>query len=149
MAEHKMINGNTSAVRDSLLQSMKEFLENAYSPGSFLPGEIVQMMMDATCETGKEIAVFLDRRNRVAAIAVGDDRSVPLPETEGRRSSLRLSGIRCLHTHPNGSVRPSEVDLQSLKTMRYDAMAVIGVDLEKRCVSGASVTVLVRDYVGA
>ncbi len=149
MAENKMIYGNTSAVRDSLLQSMKEFLENTYSPGSFLPEEIVQMMTDATCETRKEIAVFLDRRNRVAAIAVGDDRSVPLPETEGRRSSLRLSGIRCLHTHPNGSVRPSEVDLQSLKTMRYDAMAVIGVDLEKRRVSGASVTVLVRDDRGA
>lgn len=149
MAENKMIYGNISAVRAALLDRLKAFVENTYSPGSFLPEEIVAMMTEATCETNKEIAVFLDRRNRVAAIAVGDDRSVPLPELEGRRSQLRLSGIRCLHTHPNGTVRPSEVDLHSLKTMRYDAMIIIGVDTEQKRASGASVTMLARDESGA
>ncbi len=149
MAENKIIYGNISAVRNSLLERMKEFVENTYSPGSFIPGEIVAMMTEATCETNKEVAVFLDRRNRVAAIAVGDDKSVPLPELEGRKSNLRLSGIRCIHTHPNGTVHPSDVDVQSLKSMRYDAMAVIGIDAEKHRPCGVSVTLLVRDETGA
>jgi len=148
MADNQMIYGNISAVRATLLERMKGFLENTYSPGSFIPEEIMAMMTEATCETKKEVAVFLDRRNRVAAIAVGDDKSVPLPELEGRKSSLRLSGIRCIHTHPNGTVHPSDVDLQSLRSMRYDAMTVIGVDLEKRRPCGASVTLLVRDETG-
>ncbi|MBS5843832.1 MAG: GTPase HflX [Clostridiales bacterium] len=148
MAENKTIYGNITAIRTSLLERMKEFADNTYSPGSFIPKEILTMMTDATCETNKEIAVFLDRRNRVIAIAIGNDKSVPLPELEGRKSSLRLSGIRCLHTHPNGTVRPSNVDLQSLKTMRYDAMVVIGIDPEKKRSCGASVTLLARDENG-
>lgn len=148
MAENKTIYGNITAIRTSLLERMKEFADNTYSPGSFIPKEILTMMTDATCETNKEIAVFLDRKNRVIAIAIGNDKSVPLPELEGRKSSLRLSGIRCLHTHPNGTVRPSNVDLQSLKTMRYDAMVVIGIDPEKKRSCGASVTLLARDKNG-
>ena len=38
-----------------------------------------------------------------------------------------MSGIRCIHTHPGGSGKLSGVDLNSLKTLRFDAMAAIGV----------------------
>lgn len=149
MAEEKIIYGNISSVRTALIEHMKTFIGETYSPGSLIPAEIMEMMARATCETNKETAVFLDRRNRVAAIAIGDDRSVPLPEIDGRRSHLRLSGLRCLHTHPNGSVRPSDVDIHSLKSMRYDAMVVIGVNTEIPAVTGASATVLKRDKTGS
>ena len=62
MAENKTIYGNITAIRTSLLERMKEFADNTYSPGSFIPKEILTMMTDATCETNKEIAVFLDRK---------------------------------------------------------------------------------------
>ncbi len=149
MSEEKVIYGNISSVRSSLIEYMKTFIGGVYSPGSLVPSEVTDMMTESTCETNKETAVFLDRRNRVAAIAIGDDRSVPLPELEGRRSESRLSGIRCLHTHPNGTVRPSEIDIRSLRSMRYDAMTVIGVDVSRRAVTGISVSVLKRDRSGA
>ena len=98
MAENKNIYGNTAGVRTQLLERLEGFAEHVYSPGSFIPEEILLMMTEATCETNKEVAVFLDRKNRVLAIALGSDKSVPLPELEGRKSFLRPSGIRCLHT---------------------------------------------------
>lgn len=149
MAENKNIYGNTAAVRTQLLERLEGFTGHVYSPGSFIPGEILLMMTEATCETNKEVAVFLDRKNRVLAIALGSDKSVPLPELEGRKSFLRLSGIRCLHTHPNGTIHPSDIDLQSLRKMRYDAMVVIGVDTDKKRACGVSATLLSRDETGA
>ena len=127
---------------------MKEYIDNIYDPGCFVPTEISEMMKEITIDTKKEVAVFLDRKNRVLAVAVGDDKSVPLPELEGKRSNLRLCGVRCLHTHPNGSVRPSDVDIQSLKSMRYDAMVVIGVNTEKEIATGVSASVLKRNEMG-
>lgn len=148
MAENKTIYGNISAVKNSILERMREYIDNVYDPGALVPAEISEMMIDVTTDINKEVAVFLDRKNRVIAIALGDDKSVPLPELEGRRSVLRLCGIRCVHTHPNGSVRPSDVDIQSLKSMRYDAMVVIGVDTQKRVGTGVSAAVLVRNESG-
>ena len=37
MAENKTIYGNITAIRTSLLERMKEFADNTYSPGSFIP----------------------------------------------------------------------------------------------------------------
>ena len=148
MAENKIIYGNTAGIKTSLLERMKEYIDNIYDPGCFVPTEISEMMKEITIDTKKEVAVFLDRKNRVLAVAVGDDRRVPLPELEGKRSNLRLCGVRCLHTHPNGSVRPSDVDIQSLKSMRYDAMVVIGVNTEKEIATGVSASVLKRNEMG-
>ena len=148
MADNKIIYGNTSSVKTSILERMKEYIDNIYAPGSFIPTEISEMMKEVTIDTNKEVAVFIDRKNRVLAVALGDDRSVPLPELEGKRSNLRLCGIRCIHTHPNGGVRPSDVDIQSLKSMRYDAMVVIGVDVTQKIATGVSATVLTRNETG-
>ena len=148
MADSKIVYGNVSAVRTSILERMKDFIDNVYDPGSFVPTDISEMMKEVTIDTNKEVAVFLDRKNRVLAVALGDDRSVSLPELEGRRSNLRLSGVRCIHTHPNGGTRPSDVDIQSLKSMRYDAMVVIGVDTERKIATGVSAAVLSRNDTG-
>lgn len=148
MADNKIIYGNVSAVKTSILERMKAFLDNVYEPGCFVPTEISEMMKEVTIDTNKEVAVFLDRKNRVLAVALGDDRSVSLPELEGRKSNLRLCGVRCIHTHPNGGVRPSDVDIQSLKSMRYDAMVVIGVDTERKIATGVSAAVLCRNDTG-
>lgn len=142
------IMGNTGDVKKSLIEYMEQFCGKVYEPGTYIPDEISGMMKRVTVELSREVAVCLDRRNRVVAISLGDSRSVSLPETEGKRSPTRLSGIRLLHTHPNGSPRPSEVDLNSLYTMRYDSMVVIGVNTDKETVTGISAAMLTRDERG-
>ena len=44
-----------------------------------------------------------------------------------RRNVNRLSYVRCVHTHPDGDGRLSDVDLSALKIFRYDAMTAVGV----------------------
>ena len=61
------------------------------------------------------------------AVAVGDHQSVQLPPIEGRRGASRLSGVRCVHTHPGGSPNLSGVDVSALKSNRFDCMVAIGV----------------------
>ena len=39
----------------------------------------------------------------------------------------RLSGVRCVHTHPGGNPNLSGVDISALKNNRFDAMVAIGV----------------------
>ena len=140
--------GSIGDVKKSLIEYMESFIGNIYEPGTYIPDELSGMMKRVTVELSREVAVCLDRRNRVVAISLGDSRSVSLPDAGGKRSPLRLSGIRLLHTHPNGSPRPSEVDINSLYTMRYDSMIVIGVNTEKQTVTGISAAMLTRDERG-
>ncbi len=140
------INGNIESVKNSILTKLEEYLDNVYSPGEFLPQEISDMLLWATCETKREVAVYLDRKNRVLAISIGDSKSVELPElTRERRGDKRLSGVRLWHTHPAGSSLPSDVDINSLKTMRLDSMGVVAVDMEKERLLGLSASILRRE----
>lgn len=146
----KIINGDIGSVRKSTLEYMESFLGAVWNPGSFLPAEVLDMMEEVTLETGREVAVALDRKNRVMGISIGDDKSTSLVEADLRRGEKRLCGIRLLHTHPNGAILPSEVDINSLHSERYDAMIVIAVTEREtfRGINGASATFLVRNEDG-
>ncbi len=147
----KEIYGKIDSLKKTTVEYMKSFIGNIYSPGSFLPPEILEMMEKITGETGDELACCIDRHNRLLAISYGDYHCVTVPEVSSRRSENRLSGIRFFHTHPlkNASVHgmlPSEVDINTLIKERFDAMAVIGVSEGK--IAGISVTLLQRDKEG-
>lgn len=145
----RKISGNINSVKNATIEYMESFIGGVYSPGAFFPEELLQMMISVTCETKRETAVYLDRKNRVLHIGIGDTRSVDLPDVEsGRRSNVRLCGVRILHTHPNGSSYPSEVDLNSLKSMRFDAMCVVGVNIDESRATGLSAAFLERDVDG-
>ena len=141
--------GEIGDVRKSLIQYMEGFADSVHEPESYIPSDILEMMVDVTCELGREIAVTLDRKNRVTSITVGDSRSVPLSAEGARRSTVRLCGLRLIHTHPNGTAVPSGVDINSLTSMRYDSMIVVGVNCERRTVTGISAATLERNADGA
>ena len=58
---------------------------------------------------------------------MGDNAKVSMPNMRLVRNEDRLCGVRCIHTHPNGDGRLSGVDLGTLRSMRLDSMAAIGV----------------------
>ena len=110
----------------------KEELETLYDftipYGQTATEELLMVMAKITGALGREIAVYINRRGQIIQVAVGDTRTVTLPIAEGRRSSSRLSGIRCIHTHPQASSQLSNIDIATLKSMRLDLMAAIGID---------------------
>ena len=74
----------------------------------------------------KEIAVFINRKGRVLAVSIGEYDRVMLPEFEARKDAAKLSGVRCIHTHPGGNGHLSAVDFSSLLTLKLDAMVAVG-----------------------
>lgn len=142
------IEGDIASVKASRLAYMEDYLDRNFEVGSFLPPSVVSMMVEMTQALSREIAVYLDRKNRVLKIAIGDAVHVCLPEIESRNRGDRPCGIRLLHTHPNGTVHPSEEDLRSLKNLQLDAMVVLGVYAGEGRISGASVSLLARDSKG-
>ncbi|MEG6612888.1 GTPase HflX [Pseudoclostridium thermosuccinogenes] len=113
----------------------------------FLPEELVLKVADLTGRINREIAVYMDRKGRVIDVSIGDSATVTLSEVEGRRSNARLSGVRCLHTHPNGDPHLSMVDISSLLNLRMDAMVAVGV--KSGSVTGIYAAVPKRDANGA
>lgn len=121
------IYGNLKGIRNSVIEELKTFYDIRIEGGSLLNTELALRMADVTDFINREVSVYLSRSGQVLAVAVGNDQSVELPPVEGRRGTSRLSGVRCVHTHPNGNPNLSGVDISALKNNRFDAMVAIGV----------------------
>jgi len=122
-----MIHGNIEGIRESLLQEIERLYDTQFFRDEFLPDRLLNMLVRFTEALNREMLVYLSREGEVLEIAIGSISSIALPEIHLRRNTDRLSGFRCIHTHPGGSARLSDVDLQALKLLRFDAMCAVGV----------------------
>lgn len=119
------IKGNIKGIRDSVIAELQK-LYDMQSP-QLVSQELAVKLADITEYINREISVYITRSGQIIEIAVGDNATVELPSFSGRRGAGRLSGIRCIHTHPGGNPYLSGVDISALKNNKYDAMVVIGV----------------------
>ncbi|MHB1393100.1 MAG: GTPase HflX [Clostridia bacterium] len=118
---------NTVGIKKSLLKRLEALKDLNVEKYKLVSEEIIAEICDVTEQTGKEIAVYIDRKGAVLDISIGDEDTVTLKDFNSRRSEESLSGIRCVHTHPNGSGGLSDVDISALKKMKFDIMAAVGV----------------------
>lgn len=121
------IYGNLKGIRNSVIDELKTLYDVKLDGGQLLTSELALRLADITEFINKEISLYITRSGQVEAVAVGNNDTVDLPPVEGRRGSSRLSGVRCIHTHPNGNSALSGVDVSALKNNRFDAMVAIGV----------------------
>lgn len=119
------IKGNIKGIRDSVIAELQK-LYDMQSP-QLVSQELAVKLADITEYISREISVYITRSGQIIEIAVGDNATVELPTFSGRRGAGRLSGIRCIHTHPGGNPYLSGVDISALKNNKYDAMVAIGV----------------------
>lgn len=119
------IKGNIKGIRDSVIAELQK-LYDMQSP-QLVSLELAVKLADITEYINREISVYITRSGQIIEIAVGDNATVELPSFSGRRGAGRLSGIRCIHTHPGGNPYLSGVDISALKNNKYDAMVAIGV----------------------
>lgn len=137
------IYGNLKGIRNSVIEELKTLYDVKLEGGQLLSSELALRLADITEFINKEISIYITRSGQVDAVAVGNNDTVDLPPVDGRRGSSRLSGVRCIHTHPNGNSTLSGVDVSALKNNRFDAMVAIGVtspDITQSTVSFGMIT---------
>ena len=126
----QQINGNTEGIRNSLLEQIRDLYQLRMEADTFASFALLSAMAGFTGQIGREISVYLSRDGRVVDISIGDSGKVSMPNVRLVRNEDRLCGVRCIHTHPNGDGRLSSVDAGTLRSMRLDAMAALGVGPE-------------------
>ena len=72
----------------------------------------------------------MGRRGSIEGVIVGDQKSITIPDlSRYRTGTLRLRGLRLIHTHLQGELVTQE-DLADLALLRLDMIVVLGVDEE-------------------
>ena len=123
----EQIHGNTEGIRKTLLSELAFFYDMETEPDDFASRDMVALLARYSALLNREVAVYLSRGGDVLDVVVGESGQVTLPSLRLRRSEKRLSRVRVLHTHPGGTARLSDVDLNALCQLRLDAICAIGV----------------------
>ncbi len=123
----KEVTGNISGVRQTMLDQLAALYDMSMLPTTFLSEEVMELMARCTSAINREILVYISRSGTIEDVRIGDAGTVSMGELRLVRNIDRLCGVRCVHTHPNGSGLLSDVDVGSLNSLRLDAMAAIGV----------------------
>lgn len=120
------ISGNTSSIKKEVIAELEEIQAHPYPRDLLVDPGLAAMLAKLSCDIKREIAVYIDRRGYVREISIGDKETAPLAREQVRRGNKRLSGLRCIHTHPSGSSALSSLDFNSLLVLRLDAMVALG-----------------------
>ncbi|QGY40629.1 GTPase HflX [Pseudodesulfovibrio cashew] len=89
--------------------------------------EQARELAELSTDTGRQLALLVDRQGKVAMVLVGDNRAIYIPELpRARMSSGRLRGLRLLHTHLNDE-QLSQEDLMDMVFLRLDSVTVLTV----------------------
>lgn len=121
------VNGDLANIKTYVLEKLQSLYVLSVPIGQLSTKELNAAMLEITDILGREVAVYINRQGKILQVSLGDTGTVDLPEFQRQvRGDKRLSGIRCVHTHPSGDVRLSDPDLSSLRRLRFDCMAAIG-----------------------
>ena len=124
----KQVNGNTEGIRNTVLERIAALYDIKMEAATFASHELVNELAALTGIIRREISVYIARDGAVEDVSVGDSSKVSMPNMRLVRNVDRLCGVRCLHTHPSGDGRLSGVDIGTLRSMRLDSMAALGVN---------------------
>lgn len=120
-----MIFGNIDGVKKAYLEELESIYRIKVLKDEVCSAEIINIISRISSIIEREISVAIDRRGKVVSVAIGDSTSVEIGMIDIREK--RLSGVRVVHTHPNGFSNLSALDLSALLKLKLDAIVAIGV----------------------
>lgn len=124
-----MIKGNVDGIKDFILKELDSIYDITVTKNRVIEPEIIALIASISSRINREINVAIDRRGNIVEISIGDSSSVQLPLLNVQEK--RLSGIKVIHTHPNGNPNLSSIDISALTKLKLDCIAAIGVVEEK------------------
>lgn len=120
-----MIYGNVDGVKNSFLEELENLYKVKNAKDEMCSVEVIETISRVSSIIEREVSIAIDRRGKVVSVAVGDSTSVEIPMLDIREK--RLSGVRIIHTHPNGLCNLSALDLTALIKLKLDAIMAIGI----------------------
>ena len=120
-----MIYGNVDGVKKSFLEELENLYKVKNPKDEMCSVEVIETISRVSSIIEREVSIAIDRRGKVVSVAIGDSTSVEIPMLDIREK--RLSGVRIIHTHPNGFCNFSALDLTALIKLKLDAIMAIGV----------------------
>lgn len=120
-----MIYGNVDGVKKSFLEELENLYKVKNPKDEMCTVEVIETISRVSSIIEREVSIAIDRRGKVVSVAVGDSTSVEIPMLDIREK--RLSGVRVIHTHPNGLCNLSALDLTALIKLKLDAIMAIGI----------------------
>ncbi|MCL2061762.1 MAG: GTPase HflX [Firmicutes bacterium] len=119
-----MIKGNIIGIKNSDLSELENLLKIS-NKALFIDRQIAEVLIKHTLKYKREFLVLIARNGKTLDIYAGDTRSAVM-ETPAQKK-LKLSGVRCIHTHPLANAALSEADIATLKNAMLDAMCAVAV----------------------
>lgn len=120
-----MIYGNIDGIKKVFLDELEGIYKNKISKDEICSREIIEIISRISSLIEREISLAVDRKGKVLSVAIGDSSSVEISMIDIKEK--RLSGVRVIHTHPNGYSNLSALDLSALIKLKLDAIVAIGV----------------------
>ncbi|KOA21099.1 GTPase HflX [Clostridium homopropionicum DSM 5847] len=120
-----MVLGVIEGIRKSVLNRLENIYDYKIEKENLASEEIINTICEISQDINKEISIAIDRKGNVTNVAVGDSTTVEMPIIDIKER--KLSGIRIIHTHPNGNSMLSALDVSALIKLKLDCMAAIGV----------------------
>ena len=116
-----------TGIKSAMLDRLKSLYDFKQGLDEFASFELLSELCACSGEINREISVYISRDGSIVDVSVGDSAKVSMPSMRLVRNEDRLCGVRCIHTHPSGDGRLSGVDLGTLRSMKLDCMAAVGV----------------------
>lgn len=114
---------------EKLKKEYREYLLNlegySFDKDLFIDTSLLSDISNITSKTGYEIALVINRKGQVLDVVMGDKSSASIEVPEFDRG--KLSGIRIIHTHPNGNSALSDLDVAFLRNKKLDCMCAVAV----------------------
>jgi len=122
-----LLYGNLSGLKASRLKSLEKIYRRRIPANRVVTPELARYLTLLSFEISRQIGILVNRDGSIKHVIVGDDREILIPDLShypvGRGG---LKGLRCIHTHLNGSTLSTD-DISDLSLLRLDMMMVICV----------------------
>ncbi|MGL4453364.1 MAG: GTPase HflX [Sarcina sp.] len=124
-----MIYGKIEGIRNSVLNELETLYDINVPKHTICTQEIVDKITRVSSDIEREVSVAITRKGKVISVAIGDSTSVEIPLID--INEKKLSGVRIIHTHPNGICRLSALDASALLKLKLDAIVAIAIQDNK------------------
>ena len=125
--------GELNSLSNQVIIELEKIYTEKIPYGQIASLELLNTIIELSKKINRELAVYIDRKGVVKLVTVGTWDLVKIPQMWSKRSREGYSGIRCIHTHPNGDSSFSDADLNALINLKLDAMIALGIGKNTLC----------------